>query len=86
MKKIDKVIQYFRNLKEDAPVMTSSPTMNTSTPNGSAGFSAYSDASGPNAGNTYPLGKFDGRSKLFKRLSPHFRELFNKTKKRKKNK
>lgn len=83
MNKINKVINYFRKLNEDAPVMTSSPTMNTKTANRSAGLSASADSSGPNAGNTYPLGKFDGRSKLFKRLSPHFRELFNKTKRRK---
>jgi hypothetical protein len=68
MKKIDKVIEYFRNLREEG-----APTMNTGTPNGSAGFSANADASGPNAGNTDRLpgfgtfkrkgnGKIDGRS------------------------
>ena len=69
MNKIDKVIEYFRNLREE----NGTPTMNTGTPNGSAGFSANADASGPNAGNTYRLpgintfrrrgnGKIDGRS------------------------
>lgn len=84
MKKIDKVIQYFRNLKEDAPVMTSSPTMNTSTPNGSAGGSSLADPSGPFAGKDMSLGKIDGRSKMMKRLSKYYRELYNKTKGRKK--
>ena len=53
MNKIDKVIEYFRNLHEEGL-----PTMNTSTSNGSAGFSANADASGPNAGNTFPFMKF----------------------------
>jgi hypothetical protein len=69
MNKIDKVIEYFRNLREES----GAPTMNTGTSNGSAGFGADADASGPNAGNTYRLsgidtfrrrrnGKIDGRS------------------------
>ncbi len=69
MKKIDKVIEYFRNLREES----GAPTMNTGTSNGSAGFSANADSSGPNAGTTNPLpglgtfrrkksGKIDGRS------------------------
>jgi hypothetical protein len=69
MNKIDKVIEYFRNLREE----NGAPTMNTGTPNGSAGLSANADASGPNAGNTYRFpridtfrrkrnGKIDGRS------------------------
>jgi hypothetical protein len=64
MNKIDKVIEYFRNLREEG-----SPTMNTGTPNGSAGFSANADASGPNAGFDSVIGfrrrrngKIDGRS------------------------
>jgi hypothetical protein len=58
MSKTDKIIEYFRNLREE-----SVPTMNTSTPNGSAGFSANADASGPNAGNTFPFMKFMRRRK-----------------------
>tara|TARA_R110000868_G_scaffold145464_4_gene365673 strand:+ start:543 stop:773 length:231 start_codon:yes stop_codon:yes gene_type:complete len=73
--KVDKIIEYFRNLREDAP------TMNTGTPNGSAGFSASADSSGPVAGNTYPLS--DGRKKMMRRLSPFYRKLFNKTQKKK---
>ena len=64
MNKIDKVIEYFRNLREEG-----SPTMNTGTPNGSAGFSTNADASGPNAGFDSVIGfrrrrngKIDGRS------------------------
>jgi hypothetical protein len=60
MNKIDKVINYFRRLNESAPVMTSSPTMSTSTPNGSPGFSSSADSSGPNAG-------FDGVLKFMRR-------------------
>jgi hypothetical protein len=69
MSKIDKVIEYFRNLRENAPVMTSSPTMNTSTPNGSPGGSSSADSSGPFAGLDHVMsfrrrknGKVDGRS------------------------
>lgn len=58
MNKIDKIIEYFKNIHEEG-----SPTMNTSTPNGSAGFSANADASGPNAGNTHPFFKFMRRRK-----------------------
>ncbi len=67
MSKIDKVIQHFRNLREDAPVMTSSPTMSS----GDQPFSSSSNPEGPNAGNTYPFmnkfkriksGDVDGRS------------------------
>jgi hypothetical protein len=64
MSKIDKVIEYFRNLREEG-----APTMNTGTPNGSAGFSADADSSGPNAGFDSVMGfrrrkngKIDGRS------------------------
>jgi len=64
MSKIDKVIQHFRNLREEG-----APTMNTGTPNGSAGLSADADASGPNAGFDPVMGfrrrrngKIDGRS------------------------
>jgi len=58
MNKTDKVIQYFRKLHEEG-----SPTMNTSTANGSAGFGSYANASGPNAGNTLPFMKFVKRRK-----------------------
>jgi hypothetical protein len=64
MSKIDKVIQHFRNLREEG-----APTMNTGTPNGSPGFSADADSSGPNAGFDPVMGfrrrkngKIDGRS------------------------
>jgi hypothetical protein len=64
MSKIDRVIEYFRNLREEG-----ASTMNTGTPNGSAGFSANADASGPNAGFDPVVGfrrrrngKIDGRS------------------------
>lgn len=79
MNKVDKVINYFRNLREDGL-----PTMNTSTPNGSAGGSSSADASGPFPGIDLPLGKIDGRSRMLKRLSKYYRELYNKTKKKKK--
>jgi hypothetical protein len=59
MNKIDKVIQYFRNLKEEAPTMSS----------GDSGFSNSSDSSGPTAGFDPVMGfrrrgngKIDGRS------------------------
>ena len=65
MSKIDKVIEYFRNLREES----ASPTMNTGTPNSSAGFSSNADPSGPNAGFNPVIGfkrrkngKIDGRS------------------------
>lgn len=54
MSKIDKVIEYFRNLREDA---AAAPTMNTgSVVGGPAGFSADSNASGPVAGFSGVLG------------------------------
>lgn len=40
MDKIDKVIKYFRDLKEESPTMSS----------GSGGFSGSSNPEGPNAG------------------------------------
>lgn len=59
MKKIDKVINYFRNLREEAPTMSS----------GDQPFSNFSDPQGPNAGFTPVMGfrrrrngKVDGRS------------------------
>lgn len=80
MNKIDKIIEHFRNLREDGGV----PTMNTGTSNGSPGFSAYANSKGPVAGLTPPL---DGRTKILKRLPPLYRFIFNKTnKKNKKNK
>ena len=81
MNKVDKVINYFRNLREEGI-----PTMNTTTPNGSPGGSSAADASGPFAGTDFPLGKLDGRSKMLRRLSKYYRELYNKTKKKRKNK
>lgn len=50
MSKIDKIINYFRKLNESAPVVISSPTMNTQTPNGAPGGSSSADASGHFAG------------------------------------
>lgn len=47
MSKIDRVIEYFRSLREEGPM---GPTMNTSTPNGEAGMGEKADARGPNAG------------------------------------
>jgi hypothetical protein len=64
MDKTDIIVRHFRNLREEG-----GPSMNTGTPNGSAGFSAYADSRGPNAGTSNPLpffkkknGKLDGRS------------------------
>ena len=45
MDKVDRLINYIRNIREDV-----SPTMNTSTPNGNPGFSASADSQGPNSG------------------------------------
>lgn len=59
MSKIDRVIEYFRTLKEDGPM---GPTMNTSTPNGEAGYGERADATGPNAGFSGVL-KFIRRAK-----------------------
>jgi hypothetical protein len=63
MDKIDKVIEYFRNLREE-----SSPTMNTGS-GSAAGFSGYANSAGPNAGFDPVMkfkkrrnGKIDGRS------------------------
>ncbi len=48
MSKVDKVIQYFRGLREDAAM---GPTMNTgSVIGGTAGFSSDAKAEGPVAG------------------------------------
>jgi hypothetical protein len=65
MSKIDKVIEYFRNLREES----GAPTMNTGTANSSAGFSSEADSYGPNAGFNPVIGfkrrkngKIDGRS------------------------
>lgn len=76
MDKVDKIINYFRNLHEDGI-----PTMNTASVPGAAGFSAYSNSKGPTAGTTPRLGKkkYDGRSKLMRRLPPGYRKVFNKT-------
>ena len=59
MPKIDKVIEYFRNLREEAPTMSS----------GDGGFSGSSEPSGPTAGFDPVMGfrrrqngKIDGRS------------------------
>jgi hypothetical protein len=47
MSKIDRVISHFRALREEGPM---GPTMNTSTPNGEAGYGERADATGSNAG------------------------------------
>jgi hypothetical protein len=59
MSKIDRVIQYFRNLKEEAPTMSS----------GNGGFGGSSSSQGPTAGFDPVIGfrkrrggKIDGRS------------------------
>ncbi|MGA1048454.1 MAG: hypothetical protein ACO3UU_10605 [Minisyncoccia bacterium] len=79
MSKINIIIEYFRNLREEGV-----PTINTGTPNGSPGFSSNADSSGPNAGIDSPLGKLDGRSKVMRRMSKYYRELYNKTKRKNK--
>ena len=54
MSKVDKVIQYFRGLREDAAM---GPTMNTgSVIGGAAGFSSDAKAEGPVAGYSGSLG------------------------------
>ena len=65
MKKIDKVIEYFRNLKEETSVASSSPTMSS----GNGGFSGSSEPTGPTAGfdpvsgfRRRKSGNIDGRS------------------------
>lgn len=80
MNKTDIIIKYFRNLRED--VGPSMPSMNTGTQNGAPGFSSY--AKEPNTGIDPPLGRIDGRSRVMKRLSKYYRELYNKTKKKNK--
>ena len=62
MSKIDRVIEYFRSLREDGPM---GPTMNTSTPNGEAGEKA--DATGPNASFSPFLGLIRRAKKKAKR-------------------
>lgn len=59
MSKIDKVIEYFRNLREEGPTMSS----------GNGGFSGSSSPTGPTAGFDPVMsfrrrknGKVDGRS------------------------
>ena len=64
MSKIDRVIEYFRSLREDGPM---GPTMNTSTPNGEAGMGERADASGPNAGVSGVLGFIRRAKKKAKR-------------------
>jgi hypothetical protein len=79
MDKIDRIINHFRNLREDGV-----PTMNTASAPGAPGFSAYSNSAGPTAGTTPGLGKkkLDGRSKIMRRLPPTYRQFFNKTRKK----
>lgn len=79
MSKIDKIIEHFRNIHEDGAVAM--PTMNTNSVPGAPGFGAYSNARGPVAGVDAKLGKYDGRSKIMRRLPKFYRDLFNKTKK-----
>ena len=67
-KKIDKVIEAFRNyinLKEEGMVTGSS--------SGNPGFGGSSDPKGPTAGFD-PIIKFDGRSKVARRLPPLYRK------------
>ena len=67
-KKIDRVIEAFRNyinLKEEM--------MSTQSSSGKPGFSASADAKGPTAGFD-ALMKFDGRSKIARRLPPLYRK------------
>jgi len=66
-KKIDKVIEAFRsyiNLKEEGMV--------TGSVSGKPGFSGSADPKGPTAGFD-PVMKFDGRSKIARRLPPPYR-------------
>lgn len=55
MSKIDRVIEYFRNLREDAAA--GGPTMSTgSIIGGAAGFSSDANDSGPVAGRNKKMG------------------------------
>ena len=75
---INKIIAIVRNLQEDAP------TMSTASTAGKAGFggSAQGFDPGPTAGKDLPLGKFDGRSKIVRRLPPPYKKSLINSKKR----
>jgi len=69
-KKLDRIISIIRE-----EMMTANP------PGGSGGFGETSPAEGPRAGIS-PLVKFDGRSRVAKRLPPPYRaDLIKKKKK-----
>jgi hypothetical protein len=69
--KIDRVIEAFRHsiqLKEDGMIV------------GTGGFTSAADPKGPVAGFD-PIVKFDGRSKIARRLPPPYRKSLSKEKK-----
>ena len=74
---IDKIIKMVRCLKEEG-----SPTMNTASNAGIAGFSGNAAPEGPTAGYDMPL---DGRCKMMRRLPPAYRKLLSKGKRRKRD-
>jgi len=59
MEKIDRIIQAFRNLKEDGGMMVGN------APGASGGFSGSSDPKGPTAGFDPVMGKMERRKKKF---------------------
>lgn len=68
---IDKIISIIRTLKEEGMVV------------GAGGFTGAAEPKGPVAGYDKVM-KFDGRSKVARRLPPHYKSaLINSKKKRK---
>ncbi|NBU47252.1 MAG: hypothetical protein EBS34_07380 [Flavobacteriales bacterium] len=70
---IDKIISIIRNLKEEDGMAV-----------GADGYTGAADPKGPAAGYDLPM-KFDGRSKMSRRLPPPYKsDLINTKRKRKK--
>jgi len=80
---INKIIAIVRTLNEDGAI-SSGPTMNTASTTGKAGFggSAQGFNPGPTAGIDLPVGKFDGRSKIARRLPPPYKKSLINSEKR----
>lgn len=73
---LQNAINIIRNLQEDG-AMGGAPTNSA----GTGGFSGSADPKGPVAGYD-PVMKFDGRSKIARRLPPMYRKELSKSKKR----
>jgi hypothetical protein len=68
---INKIVSIIRTLKEEG--------MTTGSSGAVAGFSANSPAAGPNAGNTYPIGRMQRREIIGKKKFPGARTRWKNT-------